>query len=211
MDKFSISGKICIHLKKQIPTAAGLGGGSSDCAATLIGMNALFSLGIPPHKLAEIGVSFGADVPFFLTTTTGTTLAEGIGDIITPLTSPPPCWIVLACPDIAVSTADVFSQYVATDVRIQPDIPGLIQAITTQNWAKIANYTKNALSSVTELMHPIITEIIQKMHTLGAYSACMSGSGPSVFGIFDSYDHALKAQQQMKNILFNVFLTRTGV
>jgi len=208
--EYKISSGVRIELSKRIPTSAGLGGGSSDCAATLIGMNALFSLDIPLHRLMEIGLYFGADVPFCLLQ--GTALAEGIGEKLTSLATHPPCWVLLACPDVAVSTATIFKMYSSNHQdqhAKRPNIPQLVDFISNSNLAGIASGLGNVLTSVTTRLHPEIDLLMHQMSSLGALGTCMSGSGPTVFGYFDNENNAVAAQCELKQTIRKVFLTRT--
>jgi len=191
---------ISIHLEKRIPEAAGLAGGSSDCAATLMGINALFNLQIPLHSsnqcpsLMSIGKAFGADVPFCLMG--GTALAEGIGEELTPLPTHPPTTVLLVCPNIRVSTAAVFARYDPKNSS-PSNMQAMINALHDSNVADIASNFSNDLTQITTKMHPKIDEIITQMKTHGALGAAMSGSGPTVFGYFDSEESAMYAKKKL--------------
>jgi len=211
MQEYGIAQPVRIHLEKRIPVAAGLAGGSSDCAATILGLNNLFSLNIPLHStqqtsLMEIGRRFGADVPFCLIG--GTALAEGIGEILTPLSPHPHCWVVLACLDIPVSTADIFGRFKIA-ARTTDNLPAMINALDNGDLQQIAANFSNDLTWVTANMHPEIQHIINEINNQGALGAAMSGSGPSVFGYFNSKETAVKAQEKLKRIAGKVFLTET--
>ena len=221
MHEYGITQSVHIRLEKRIPVAAGLAGGSSDCAATLLGFNELFGLNIPMHSarqtcLMDIGRRFGADVLFCLTVNADkngiappdsvTALAEGIGEKLTPLPKHPNCWIVLACPDIQVSTADIFGQYKA--VASPTRIPTMISAIAQSDLQQIAANFKNDLAKITIKKHPEIQNIINEMTKQGALGAAMSGSGPSVFGYFSNKESAAKAQEKFKSIVGRTFLTQ---
>ena len=221
MQEYGITGPISICLEKHIPVAAGLAGGSSDCAATLLGLNDLFSLNIPLHSttqvsLMEIGRQFGADVPFCLmananqinaaTQSSITALAEGIGERLTLLPPHPNTWIVLACPDIPVSTADIFGRYKATTLTSSLT-PAMIQALTKGDLQSIAANFKNDLTQITAELHPEIQSIINEMINQGAIGTAMSGSGPSVFGYFSNKESAEKAQEKLQSIAGRAFLT----
>jgi len=207
--KYNITQPVRIYLKKRIPQAAGLAGGSSDCAATLIGLNKLFNLNIPLHSqcainLISIGERFGADVPFCLLG--GTALAEGIGERLTPLAFHPHCWVVLACPSIHVSTADVFREWEPTKATPR-NVQAISKALSQGDLKKIADGFRNDLTQITTKKYPIINELISEMKSLGALNAAMSGSGPTVFGYFDHKKTAEKAQKHMKSITGRAFLT----
>jgi len=202
--EYNIVQPICIQLEKRIPQAAGLAGGSSDCAATLVGINQLFDLNIPLHTLMEIGQRFGADVPFCLLG--GTALAEGIGEKLTPLPVHPHCWVLLACPDIYVSTAAIFNK---CKPGVSNNIDDMITALAKGNLRDIAKNFNNDLADVTIKLHPIIQKLINEMITQGAMNAAMSGSGPSVFGYFLDKETAKKTQVKIENITGRTFLTET--
>jgi len=218
ISEYGITQSIHIHLEKNIPTAAGLGGGSSDCAATLIGLNNLFDLQIPLHtkeqfiscfieeqlSLTKIGQRFGADVPFCLIG--GTVLAEGIGEILTPLPCHPQCYVLLACPDIPVSTKEIFTKYTPPTTR-QTNIPAMIQAINSGDLNQIANNFSNDLTGITARIHPKINILINEMKNQGALNAAMSGSGPSVYGYFTDKDIVEKAQKELAKIAKMAFIT----
>ena len=209
IQEYGIAHPVRIQLKKRIPTSAGLAGGSSDCAATLIGLDKLFKLNIPLHSsrqlsLMKIGQRFGADVPFCLIG--GTVLAEGIGEKLTPLTPHPHCWIVLACPNIPVSTAKVFNR-VNLDISPPNDAATIVEALTQGNLQQIAATLRNDLTKITVEMHPEIQSLICELKNQGAIGASMSGSGPSVFGYFSNKESADKAYTKMKNIAGRAFLT----
>jgi len=204
MDEYRINNSgVCIHLKKRIPIAAGLGGGSSDCAAALIGLNKLFDLNISIHNLVEIGRLFGADVPFCVLG--GTALAEGIGEKLTPLAPHPPCWVILANPGIAVSTAEVFNRY--TPTLEHPPINQMIEALDIGDSRQVAACFGNVLTDTAAKMHPVIAEILNQMIELGAYGASMSGSGPTVYGLFDNDELAKSAQHKLGLWVKKVMLT----
>lgn len=175
---------VFIELEKHIPVAAGLAGGSSDAAAVLVGMNLLFHLGYSQKKLREIGVTIGADVPFCVMR--GTALAEGIGEVLTPLPPVPECSILIARPDLHVSTKYVFTHLKMDEKIIHPDIDSQVQAVREGDLQKICSLCGNVLETVTETEYPVIGRIKKTMRENGALAAMMSGSGPAVFGIFDS-------------------------
>jgi 4-diphosphocytidyl-2-C-methyl-D-erythritol kinase len=170
---------IDIRITKRIPVAAGMGGGSSDGAAVLMGVNELLGLGLSDQRLMEIGVTLGADVPFFIFKRTA--LAEGIGDRLTPIERVPKAWLVIVNPNIHVSTAWVYQNLQLTSGRNENIIPRLYESI-----ADICAILSNDLESVTVKRHPIIAEIKEQLLRAGACGALMSGSGPTVFGVFES-------------------------
>ena len=196
MDEFDIQESIHIKIKKLIPVAAGMAGGSSDAASVLRGSNRMFGLRLSKKQLMERGVKLGADVPYCILG--GTALAEGIGDILTPISDMPPCFIILAKPGINVSTKMVYTQLHADQIEHHPDIEGLIQAIEAGDLYAMAGKMGNVLADVTEKMYPVIEEIKEEMISLGAVNSMMSGSGPTVFGIFDEKEKAEQAYQILK-------------
>lgn len=182
MDEFGLPGGLLIRLEKHIPVAAGMAGGSSNAAAVLYGMNRLFSLGLTEKELMERGVTLGADVPYCILR--GTVLAEGIGEILTPLPPMPRCQILLAKPPVNVSTRMVYEKLDACQIVNHPDIDGLIRGLQDQDLGKVASSMENVLEEVTIGEYPVIDEIKRIMRESGALNAMMSGSGPTVFGIY---------------------------
>ena len=185
-NRFEISDGIKILLKKKIPVAAGLAGGSTDAAAVLIGINKLFSLGCTDEELAVIGKTIGADVPYCIYG--GTMLAEGIGEKLTRLQYMPDVDIVIVKPEIAVSTKWVYEKLKLKNVKERPDTDLLINAIESKDIILLAKNMKNVLESVTEVKYPIISQMKIDMINMGADGSMMSGSGPSVFGLFSDKD-----------------------
>lgn len=197
---FSISMDFEIYLKKNIPAAAGLAGGSSDCAATLIAINKICKLGLSEEELCRLGVTLGADVPYCIKK--GTMLSEGIGDILTPITSLPNIWLVLVKPDISVSTAYVYKHLDIAGINIRPDTDKMITAIQNRDISCMASCLCNVLETVTIPKYPVIEDIKTFLINNGASGALMSGSGPTVFGMFTdkekadtAYKKALDCQQ----------------
>lgn len=181
-EKYHLTEGISIHLKKKIPIAAGMAGGSTDAAATMKGISRLFGLDAPLPQLMEYGVSIGADVPYCIMG--GTALAEGIGDVLTALPPAPECVILVAKPDISVSTKYVYEHLDAAGLKSHPDIDGMRAAIEAGSLQGILDRMGNVLETVTIPAHPVIDTIKRRMRELGAVNSLMSGSGPTVFGIF---------------------------
>lgn len=196
IDRYHISSGIHITLKKYIPVSAGMAGGSSDCAATLYGMNRLFDLKLPRKKLMELGVTLGADVPYCLMR--GTALSEGIGEVLTPLPPMPDCYILIGKPQINVSTKFVYENLKLHDEIKHPDIDGMVEALKQGNLSGISSRLGNVLESVTIPEYPVIQKIKDRMIELGAMNALMSGSGPTVFGIFQEKEKAETACERMR-------------
>lgn len=197
MDEFGIEGGIDIDLKKFIPVAAGMAGGSSDAAAVLHGMNRMYNLRLSEEQLMKRGVTIGADIPFCIMR--GTVLSEGIGEILTPLKSTPPCHLVIAKPGISVSTKQVYEALdMAKDIE-HPDIDGMIAAINEGDIKKLAGLMSNVLETVTGNDYPIIGQLEDYMKEHGALGAIMSGSGPTVFGIYDDEAAARATYEGLKS------------
>lgn len=182
MKQHSVQEGIRIHLEKHIPVAAGMAGGSADCAATLSGINTLFSLGLSTEELMKLGTSLGADVPYCLLG--GTALSEGIGEILTPLPNVPPCKVLLIKPDMDISTKWVYSSLDEKTVAAHPDVDAMISSLHAKNLDEISKLLSNVLETVTIPAYPVIQNIKETMIELGAMNALMSGSGPTVFGLF---------------------------
>lgn len=193
---FRFVDSVRIKVEKRLPVAAGMAGGSSDCAAALKGINDLFSLGLTEDDLKEYGVKLGADVPYCIMG--GTCLAEGIGEKLTRLREIPDARLLIAKPAIAVSTKDVYERVDALTEIKHPDIEGIIQAIEYQDILMIARYMGNVLSDVTEQQYPIIRQIREKMMQCNAVAALMSGSGPTVFGIFNCDEALQEAKKKIE-------------
>lgn len=207
MDEFSITDGVSVKLDKRIPVAAGMAGGSTDAAAMLIGVNRLFSLGLTKRQLMERGVQIGADVPYCIMR--GTALAEGIGEALSPLPPMVKCPVLIAKPSISVSTKFVYQNLKLDDTTIHPYIDRLIDDIKAKNLHDIAAHMGNVLETVTIPNYPVIDEIKKHMLSNGAVGAMMSGSGPTVFGLFDDEDTAKKAYKAMRSshLARQVYLT----
>ena len=198
MDEFDIKEGVRIVLDKHIPVAAGLAGGSANAAAVLVGMNRLFSLGLSQQELMDRGVSLGADVPYCVMR--GTVLAEGIGEILTPLPPLPKCCVLIAKPGISVSTKTVYEKLDSQEITDHPDIDGILEGLDEQDLQKVVSSMGNVLENVTIGDYPIIEEIKCVMKEEGALNAMMSGSGPTVFGIFDDRSKAKQAQKRIREL-----------
>ena len=210
MEEFYISAHIVIKIKKMIPVAAGMAGGSADAAAVLKGVNKLFGLHLTNEELKKRGVTLGADIPYCIDG--GTALSEGIGEILTPLPPMPQCIILLVKPPINVSTKLVYGNLDAANNTYHPDIDGMIEAIEAGDLLAMTKKMGNVLATVTEAEYPIITEIKDKMIEMGALGSMMSGSGPTVFGIFDNREAAKAAYAFFKesDLGRQVYLTDGG-
>ena len=200
-------GGVRIHIEKRIPMAAGLAGGSTDCAAVLSGMNTLFSYGLSREKLMEFGKTLGADVPYCLLQ--GTARSRGIGEKLTPLPKMMPCSVLIAKPGVAVSTKAVYEGLHLDEKTNHPDIDALEADLRRRDLIGLAKDMENLLATVTEELHPVIKEIRALMESHGALRAMMSGSGPTVFGLFSDMKKAQEAEEAMRasNLAPDVCLT----
>jgi 4-diphosphocytidyl-2-C-methyl-D-erythritol kinase len=195
-DEYHFPGGVSVDLNKFIPVAAGMAGGSTDAASTMFGVNRLFGLNLSMGKMMELGVRLGADVPYCVMR--GTALAEGIGEKLTRITPVPHMWILIAKPQINVSTRLVYEQLDMGGIQKHPDIDGIIRAINAQDVVRIAQSMGNVLENVTVPLYPVIETIKQDMLSHGAINAMMSGSGPTVFGIFPDEQTTLACQAFLK-------------
>ena len=213
-EKASYIGGIKITLDKNIPIAAGMAGGSSDCAATLKGVNELLGAGLTERELMEIGVKLGADVPYCIMG--GTALSEGIGEELTKLTPLPECTFVVAKPIVSVSTAEAYDGYdrladSGSEIP-HPDIDGQVEALSTGDLEGVTSHFGNVLEYVTAPLHPEIAALEKLMKEGGAMNSMMSGSGPTVFGIFKNRETAEEAAKKIEESgLANQLFVTTAV
>lgn len=208
MEEKQIEEGVSITLKKRIPIAAGMAGGSADAAAAMRGLNILFEMGYSIENLRELGVKLGADIPYCITG--GTMLSEGIGEVLTPLTAPPDCYLVVAKPDIDVSTAFVYQNLRVDSLPFHPDIDGMAEALAAGDLKGITDRMGNVLETVTVREYPVIDRIKKRMCELGAENALMSGSGPTVFGIYKEKEMAENTAKEIREekLAGAVFVTR---
>ena len=207
MDEFQITEGVHIGLKKHIPVAAGMAGGSSDAAAVLFGVNRMFRLGLSRQQLMERGVKIGADVPYCILR--GTALAEGIGEKLTSLPPAPKCPVLIAKPPISVSTRMVYENLKLDEDTVHPDIDAVIGAIEAGDARAMAEHMGNVLESVTCVRYPVIGQLKDIMVKYGAMNAMMSGSGPTVFGLFPDRKTARTALLEIRRqgLAKQVYLT----
>ena len=207
MDEFQIKDGIDVKLHKHIPVAAGMAGGSTDGAAVLYGMNKLFDLGLSRQDLMQRGVRLGADVPYCVMR--GTALAEGIGEELTALPPMVKCPVLIAKPQISVSTRFVYENLKLDETTPHPDIDRLVEDIKNKDLQAIAGDMGNVLETVTIPNYPVIAQIKEHMMEHGAVGAMMSGSGPTVFGLFDNEAAAVSAYEAMRgtDLAKQVYLT----
>ena len=206
MDEFQIRDGIDVKLHKYIPVAAGMAGGSTDAAAVLYGMNRMFELGLSKEELMQRGVKIGADVPYCIMR--GTVLAEGIGEKLTPLPPMPKCQILIAKPPISVSTKMVYEKLDSCEIKEHPDIDDILDGLKNQDLEQVAASLGNVLEKVTVEAYPVIAQIKECMMEAGALGAMMSGSGPTVFGIFRDRRTAKEAFTKVKaqNLAKQIYL-----
>ncbi|MCR3758352.1 4-(cytidine 5'-diphospho)-2-C-methyl-D-erythritol kinase [Clostridium felsineum] len=207
IDTYKIDKGVSIHINKRIPVAAGLAGGSADGAAVLKAMRQLFKNQITDKELIELGVKIGADVPFCIVG--GTAFCEGIGEKITKLQSLKDRLIVLVKPNFGASTKIVYSEYDKCTNIIHPDSRKIIEAVNKGDFDFVVNNMVNVLENVTAVKYDEINQIKAKALEFGAQGAMMSGSGPTVFGFFDSKEKAESYFYEMKKYYKKVFITRT--
>lgn len=196
-ETFHIKGGVFIDIDKRIPVAAGLAGGSADCAAVLVGMNRLFDLHLSKKQLEEIAGRLGSDIPYCVRR--GTVLCEGVGEILSDVEHPCPlCYVVLAKLPVSVSTVSVYKALRWQEVEKHPDTEAMLLAMEEKDTAKMGRLLCNVLETVTIERYPQIARIKERLMELGAEGALMSGSGPTVFGLFSKRDQARKAAALLK-------------
>ena len=197
-DEFGIEEGLSIRLRKFIPVSAGMAGGSTDAASVLYGVNRMFGLGLTTSQLMERGVKLGADIPYCIMR--GTALSEGIGEKLTRLPSMPQCQVLIAKPGISVSTKTVYEMLDARKLAPEdhPDIDGMVEAIRRKDLYEVAGRFGNVLELVTAGRYPVIGQIEELMKEYGAINAMMSGSGPTVFGLFSNPSAAGKAYEALR-------------
>ncbi len=207
LDTCSVSTGVTITLNKRIPVAAGMAGGSTDAACVFHGLNQLLALDLSTEDMCRMGVTIGADVPYCIMG--GTMLSEGIGDVLSPLPNPPACYLLIAKPDINVSTGFVYGNLKLDDRTVHPDVDGMITALSNRDLSKLCSLLGNVLESVTVSEYKIIDVIKKCMTENGALGSLMSGSGPTVFGIFTDRETAERTGGliRLKDLAKEVFVT----
>ena len=204
-DTYGLSNPIHVRLVKNIPVEAGMAGGSTDCAATFHAVNELFDLKLDSLSLRQHGVKLGADVPYCILGQTA--LSEGIGDILTPVEPLADCHILVAKPPVSVSTGMVYKNLKLDESVKHPDVNGMLESLVQKDVSGVAGLMGNVLETVTARLHPEIEEMKNDMIENGAINALMSGSGPTVFGIFTDMELAKKAEASIKKYTQEIFLT----
>jgi 4-diphosphocytidyl-2-C-methyl-D-erythritol kinase len=204
-DRFRIKRGVSITIDKQIPVAAGMAGGSSDAAAVLKGLNRLWRLGLSTEEVAQLGTQIGSDVAFCVYG--GTAVATGRGEIISPIPSPPPCWVVLAKPDIGVSTKETYRRLDLKSAS-HPDVDAVINAIRKNDYETLCRSMGNILEEPTIRRVPQVAQIKEKMADFGADGVLMSGSGPTVFGLTRMETKARRLVNGLYGFCSNVYKVR---
>lgn len=208
-NQFNIEKGIEISIEKNIPVAAGMAGGSSNAAAVLVGLNKLWNLGLSENELKDIGLKLGADVPFCITG--GSALAEGIGEKLTNIKGLPEDLNILVCkPNIFVSTKEVYQSLNMDKVKRRPQNKELIDALQKEDVKFISENMVNVLEEVTSLKYSEIGQIEDIMIKNKALGSMMSGSGPTVFGLFDNKDCAIKAKEDLQAKYNQVYLVKSS-
>ncbi|MDT2662221.1 4-(cytidine 5'-diphospho)-2-C-methyl-D-erythritol kinase [Enterococcus hulanensis] len=205
-ERFEIKKGLRVKIHKEIPVAAGLGGGSTDSAAALRAVNRLWDLGLTIEELAALGAEVGSDVPYCVYGQTS--LVEGFGEKVTPIASMPQCWVVVVKPRMSVSTRTIFAQIVMEDLY-HPDIEALVSAIEDNDYQKMTESLGNSMEVVTIRKHPIIQQLKDRMLRYGADAAMMSGSGPTVYALCHKYSRAKHVFNALKGFCDEVYLVRT--
>ena len=193
---YQLTGKIHVDIVKRIPVEAGMAGGSTDCAAAFHAMRELYELDVTTAELMKLGVKLGADVPYCIMAKTA--LSEGIGEVLTAVAPLPDCFVVVAKPKVSVSTKMVYENLHANELARHPDVSGMIEALKQGDLSGVASRMENVLETVTTKLYPQIEEIKQTMKESGAQNAIMSGSGPTVFGVYTEEVIAEQAAEKIR-------------
>ena len=209
MDEFHLEGGLDIKLDKRIPVAAGMAGGSTDAASCMLAINDLYGLGLSKRHLMKRGVKLGADIPYCILK--GTALSEGIGEKLSTIPAMPSCYILIAKPNIHVSTKWVYTNLVLDEHTNHPDIDGMLASMKKRDLLSLSNQIGNVLESVTIPAYPQIAAIKDCMLQNGALGSLMSGSGPTVFGIFDDKDKAMAAKEKCRELPYRCFVFVTDL
>ena len=207
-EKYGVKDGVSVYLEKRIPVAAGMAGGSTDGAATYMALNELWNLGLDTKTMCGLAVKLGADIPYCIIG--GTALAEGIGEELTTISDMPKCHLVIAKPDIDVSTGWVYKTLDSKEIENHPDIAGVRTAIENDDLKGMCEKIGNVLEYVTASKYSVINDIEKIMEDNGAVKAFMTGSGPTVFGVFDSEQKAKEAVEAVKTsgLAPELFLTK---
>ncbi|MBR1815389.1 MAG: 4-(cytidine 5'-diphospho)-2-C-methyl-D-erythritol kinase [Lachnospiraceae bacterium] len=207
-EQYNIYGTMSVELKKNIPVEAGMAGGSTDCAASIKAVNELCELGLDLQDMMDLGVKLGADVPYCIMAKTA--LSEGIGEILTAVNGLPDCHILVAKPPVSVSTGMVYNNLKCDELAAHPDVDGMAEALKEGDLQGVADRMENVLETVTVRLHPEISDIKNIMISMGALNAIMSGSGPTVFGLYSDEEEAKAAKAYIlkKGYTQEVYITK---
>ncbi|MCG8482664.1 MAG: 4-(cytidine 5'-diphospho)-2-C-methyl-D-erythritol kinase [Clostridia bacterium] len=203
---YNIKKGVSIDIHKNIPVSAGLAGGSTDAAAVLIGLNQLWDMHLSKNDLMKLGGKLGADVPFCILG--GCAVAEGIGDELRPIAGLD-AFVVLCKPNLRVSTAKVYSNLKLDEIEKHPDVDEMVQQLKTNKIEEIKCNMINVLETVTLMENPIVSGIKLKLLECRAEAALMSGSGPTVFGLYKDYNRAKSAFENLKKVYNETYLVKT--
>lgn len=203
--RYGVTDGVRISIDKVIPVAAGLAGGSSDAAATLRGLNKLWGLGLSSDELARLGSEIGSDVSFCVYGGTG--LAQGRGEKVTTLPAPPNCWVILAKPEIGVSTSEIYKNVDMNKVK-HPNTGAMIKALYQQSYEDVCLHLGNALEEVTLNLYPEVALIKEQMEKFGADAVLMSGSGPTVFGLVQHDSRLQRVYNGLRGFCNQVYAVR---
>ncbi|MRH44997.1 4-(cytidine 5'-diphospho)-2-C-methyl-D-erythritol kinase [Aquibacillus halophilus] len=204
-ETYQITKGVKIYIEKHIPVAAGLAGGSSDAAATLRGLNRLWSLGLSIERLASLGAKIGSDVSFCVYNTTA--LAQGRGEIITELPAPPACWVVLAKPTLGVSTQSIYQKLNLSEVN-HPNTTAMIDALKNGDYLSMCRELGNVLEPTTVSLYQEVYQIKRQMEQSGADAVLMSGSGPTVFAFVRQESRAHRIYNSLRGFCDEVYVVR---
>lgn len=204
-DIYKIKTGVKIYIDKNIPVAAGLAGGSSDAAATIRALNKMFKLGMNLSDMIKIGEQIGSDVPFCIYNKTA--IAEGRGEILTPINKMPKCWVILVKPKFGVSTKEIFDNINYPNLE-HPDVDQIILALINQDYHQLCSLIGNSLENVTFNLYPEVKEIKEKLLLLDVDAALMSGSGPTVFGFVKKEKKAKKILNSIDKSKYKVYAVR---
>ncbi len=207
-DEYNICGDVLVKLTKNIPVEAGMAGGSTDCAAALKAVNDIFEINASLEDLMRLGKRLGADVPFCLLGKTA--LAEGIGEILTEVQRLPDCTVLVVKPPVGISTGMIYGNMNCDELKSRPDIDGMLDGLKKNDLGIVALKMENVMETVTARLCPDIEEIKNAMKEKGALNAIMSGSGPTVFGIFDDSEKAWEAADYIGelDLATDIFVTK---
>lgn len=207
LQELNIREGVQIYIKKNIPVAAGLAGGSADAAAVLKAMDKLFNTGLSEQSLMSMGLKLGSDIPFCISG--GTALCEGIGEIVTPLESFSNHILVLVKPPFGVSTKEVYQNLDINKIYRHPDTDNIVKAIGNGDFSYVYSNMKNVLENVTLKKHSMLKNLKADFIKMGAAGTMMSGSGPTIFGFFDDILKAQYCYDKLKAQYEEVFISRT--